>query len=106
MFALSAVLAAVLTPSAPVPAAPPTDTKTELARWQGTWEVELQISDGAEKPEKERNIAKVVIQDDVWEVYFKDAGDPVKGKMKLVLDGKVKGMDVVVGDAVFRSIYL
>src|SRR5262245_46312996 len=34
--------------------------KMELAKWQGTWEVELMVFDGKEKPAKERNIAKVI----------------------------------------------
>ncbi len=100
---LAILLVVLSAPAAPDPAP---DTKTELAKWQGTWEVELQLSNGEEKPAKERNISKVVIKDDVWEVHFKNSAEPVKGKMKLALDGKIKGLDVTVGDVVFRSIYL
>src|SRR5438105_4428294 len=106
MLALATVLTALLSLPAAAPADPPADAKTELAKWQGTWEVELQLTDGKEKPEKERNLSKVVIKDDVWEVYFKESDKPVKGMMKIVLDGKLKGLDVSVGGAVYRSIYL
>ena len=99
MFTLSTVLAAILT-------APAADAKTELAKWQGTWEVELQLIDGREKPAKDRNVEKLIVKDDLWEIHFKGGTEPVKGKLKLVLDGGVKGMDVIVGDAVYRSIYL
>lgn len=105
MSLISAVLLALLVPAA-APADPPPDTKTELAKWQGTWEVELQLTNGVEKPPKERDVAKVVVKDDVWEAYFKGGDAPVKGKMKLVLDGNPKGLDVTVDKAVFRSIYL
>jgi uncharacterized protein (TIGR03067 family) len=105
MSILSPVLLALFLPAA-APADPPPDTKTELAKWQGTWEVELQLTDGVEKPAKDRNVAKVVVKDDSWEVYFKGTAEPVKGKMKLVLDGNPKGLDVTVDKVVFRSIYL
>ena len=104
MFVLPATLSALLALAAP--ADPPTDAKTELARWQGTWEVELQISDGVEKAAKDRNVSKVMVKGDVWEVYFKGGGDPVKGKLKLTLDGELKGLDVIVGDMVYRSVYV
>jgi uncharacterized protein (TIGR03067 family) len=104
MFALSAVLMLGLsTPTAD----PAPDKKTELAKWQGTWAVELQLSAGAEKPENERAIVKVVVKDDVWEVHFKDSDTPARGKMTLALDGPIKGLDLKLDDkTVFRSIYL
>jgi uncharacterized protein (TIGR03067 family) len=105
MFALPAVLVFAL--STPIAAPdPPSDKKTELAKWQGTWEVELQLTDGKERPAGERPITKVVVKDEVWEVHFKDSDTPVSGKMELVLDGKIKGLDLTAGDAVFRAIYL
>ncbi len=104
MFALTTVLASIL--AAPVAADAPTDTKTELAKWQGTWEVELQLTDGKEAPAKERRIKKVVVQGDVWEVYFKDADEPVKGTIKLDLSGPIKGIDVTIGKNVVKAAYL
>jgi uncharacterized protein (TIGR03067 family) len=93
--------------AAPAPAADEKfDAKAELAKWQGTWEVELQLTDGKEQPAKERNIVKVVVKDDVWEVHFKGRDEPVKGKITLVLDGKLKGIDVAVGKNVVRAAYL
>jgi uncharacterized protein (TIGR03067 family) len=106
MFALSFVLTAVLGSPIAAPADPATDAKAELAKWQGTWQVELELTNGAEKPAKDRNIEKVVVKDDVWEVFLKGRDESVKGKIELVLDGKLKGLDVTVGDAVFRAIYL
>jgi uncharacterized protein (TIGR03067 family) len=103
MFTPSAVLALALV----LPAAdPPTDIKTELARWQGTWEVELQLIDGRETAAKDRRITRVVVKDDVWEAHFKDAADPLKGKIQIVLDGNTKGIDVTIGKTVMKAAYL
>jgi uncharacterized protein (TIGR03067 family) len=106
MFALSLVLTVVFELSIAAPADPATGAKAELAKWQGTWQVELEITNGAEKPAKDRNIEKVVVKDDVWEVFLKGREESIKGKIELVLDGKLKGLDVTVGDAVFRAVYL
>jgi uncharacterized protein (TIGR03067 family) len=106
MYALSAVLTAVLGLSVAAPADPAPDAKTELAKWQGTWQVELELTNGAEKPAKDRSIEKLIVKDDVWEVFLKDSEGSTKGKMKFVLDGKLKGLDVTVGDAVYRCVYL
>jgi uncharacterized protein (TIGR03067 family) len=100
MYAVALFVALAVSPTA----AP--DEKAELAKWQGTWEVELQLFDGKEKPAKERNITKVVVKDDVWEVHFKDSEEPVKGKIKVVTDGKAKGIDVVVGKSVVKATYI
>lgn len=104
MFALTTFLAAFL--AAPVAADPPTDTKTELAKWQGTWEVELQLADGKEAPAKDRRITKVIVKGDVWEVYFKEVAEPVKGTIKLDLGGPIKGIDVTIGKNVVKGAYL
>src|SRR5262245_49022763 len=82
------------------------DAKTELAKWQGTWEVELMIFEGKEKLAKDRNISKVIVKDDVWEVHFKDSDKPAKGRLKIVLDGKIKGLDVTVGSSVVKAAYI
>jgi uncharacterized protein (TIGR03067 family) len=85
---------------------PAPDAKTELAKWQGTWEVELMVFEGKEKPAKDRNISKVIVKGDVWEVHFKDSDKPVKGTLKIVLDGKTKGIDVTVGSSVVKAAYI
>jgi|GEM_PF-6511311 len=105
MVALSAILAVMLSVPFTTRADAP-DAKTELAKWQGTWEVELNLTNGQEKPLKEQTISKVVVKDDVWEVHIKGLDEPVKGTIKIVLDGKIKGLDVSVGTTVFRAIYL
>jgi uncharacterized protein (TIGR03067 family) len=105
MSALLCVLFVML-PAPAAPADPVPDTKTELAKWQGTWEVELMVFEGKEKPAKDRNISKVVVKDDVWEVHFKDSDKPVKGTLKIVLDGKMKGLDVTVGSSLVKAAYI
>ncbi|MCI0704329.1 MAG: hypothetical protein L0241_24995 [Planctomycetia bacterium] len=102
MFALSVIWTAFS--FLPV-AAPGDDAKAEMAKWQGTWEVELQLVGGKEQFAKDRASTKLVIKDDVWEVHLKDT-QPIQGKIKIVLDGKMKGVDVTFGDTVYRSIYL
>jgi uncharacterized protein (TIGR03067 family) len=103
MFALSVVLCA----TSFLPAAEPADdAKAELARWQGVWEVELQVIDGKEVRAGERLTSKLVITGDTWEIHLKDSTKPIVGKIAIVLEGNTKGLDVAVGKSVYRALYL
>ena len=101
MYAFAAMIALAAAPAAPADDKP--DAKSELTKWQGTWEVELQLADGKEKPP---SITKIVIKGDTWTVYFKGSDEPVVGKVKIVLGGTVKGLDVTVDKAVVKAAYL
>jgi uncharacterized protein (TIGR03067 family) len=102
MLALSTVFSALCF----LPIADTPEEKAELAKWQGTWEVELQLVEGKEKTAAERTVVKLVVKDDGWEMHLKDNPKPIKATIKIVLDGKVKGLDVTLGEAVYRAIYL
>jgi uncharacterized protein (TIGR03067 family) len=105
MYALSSVLFALSYLPIAGAADPATDAKAELAKWQGTWEVELQFFNGKEKSAKDRAVAKVVVKDDSWEIFLKENAKSIKGTIKITVEGDTKGFDVSVGESVFRAIY-
>ena len=105
MFARSVVLGLLC--CLPAAAADPAeDGKAELAKWQGTWVVEFQVGSGKEVPATERLTTKLVVTDDMWEIHLKDNPKPIQGKIKIVVEGKSKGLDVTVGKSVYRALYL